>query len=76
MAGGGAYYVEPSSAVPLNNDLGAARAISQAAEEAVMWRLTGMISDAQDDIQDALDAVRHSLQLSHILDRFSGPPRL
>ena len=66
VTGGGTYYLEPQSAVPLNNELGAARAITQAAEESVMWRLTGMISDAQDEIQEALDAVSHQTQQSCI----------
>lgn len=55
--GGGNYYVEPPSAVPLNNDLGAARGEAAAAEEAVMWKLTGQISDDLEDIQAALDTV-------------------
>ena len=63
--GGGNYYVEPPSAVPLNNDLGAARGEAAAAEEAVMWKLTGQISDDLEDIQAALDTV--SLQCLCIL---------
>ncbi|KAK9818002.1 hypothetical protein WJX72_005611 [[Myrmecia] bisecta] len=55
--GGGMYYIEPSSAVPLNNDLGAARGEMFAAEEAVLWRLTSAVVDDRDDVQRCLDTV-------------------
>ena len=54
-------YVEPQAAVPLNNDLAAARGEAYAAVENVLWKLTGLIADAIDDVQQALDTVRHSL---------------
>lgn len=41
----------------LNNDLAAARGEMYAAEEAVLWRLTGRVSDASDAIQATLDKV-------------------
>lgn len=56
-AGGGVLYLEPPAAVPLNNELAAARGEAYAAEEAVLWKLTGSIVDAEDDIRLALDVV-------------------
>ena len=55
--GGGAFYIEPPSAVPLNNDLAAARGEAAAAEENVLWQLTGQIIDNHHDLQAALDLV-------------------
>ena len=55
--GGGNYYIEPPSAVHLNNEMMAAKGEAVAAEEAVMWKLTGQISDNLEDIQHALDTV-------------------
>ena len=55
--GGGAFYIEPPSAVPLNNELAAVRGEAAAAEDNVLWRLTGQIIDNQEDIQRALDNV-------------------
>lgn len=51
--GGGILYIEPSAAVALNNELGAARAEAQAAEETVLWDLTGLVMGALDELQDA-----------------------
>ena len=51
-------YVEPPAAVPLNNDLAAARGELYGAEEAVLWRLTGDVGDARYALQDTLDKVR------------------
>ena len=56
--GGGAYYIEPPSAVPLNNDLAAAKGEAAAAEENVLWQLTGQIIDNLADLQASLDMVR------------------
>lgn len=56
--GGGAFYIEPPSAVPLNNDLAAAKGEAAAAVEKVLWQLTGRIIDNQDDLQASLDMVR------------------
>ncbi|CAK0787588.1 hypothetical protein CVIRNUC_010810 [Coccomyxa viridis] len=53
----GVLYVEPQAAVPLNNDLAAARGEAYAAVESVLWALTGLIADAEDDMQQALDTV-------------------
>ena len=53
----GVLYVEPQAAVPLNNDLAAARGEAYAAVESVLWSLTGLIADAEDDMQRALDTV-------------------
>lgn len=55
----GVLYVEPQAAVPLNNDLAAARGEAYAAVENVLWKLTGLIADAVEDMQQALDTVRH-----------------
>jgi hypothetical protein len=55
--GPGIVYVEPPAAVPLNNELAAARGEAAAAEEAVLWKLTGQVADAADTLQQALDAV-------------------
>ena len=57
---GGMQYIEPPAAVPLNNELAAARAEAAAAEEAVLWRLTGRVADIDADLQRALDVVRPS----------------
>lgn len=50
-------YVEPPAAVPLNNELAAARGELYGAEEAVLWRLTGDVGDARYALQDTLDKV-------------------
>jgi len=55
---GGMQFVEPPAAVPLNNELAAARAEALAADEAVLWRLTGRVADAEADLTRALDVVR------------------
>ncbi len=54
---GGLQFVEPPAAVPLNNELAAARAEALAADEAVLWRLTGRVADAEADLRRALDVV-------------------
>ncbi|BDA49511.1 Endonuclease MutS2 [Coccomyxa sp. Obi] len=54
---GGVLYLEPPAAVPLNNELAAARGEAYAAEEAVLWRVTGLIVDAEDDVRRALELV-------------------
>lgn len=55
--GGGAFYIEPPAAVPLNNDLGAAKGEAATAVENVLWQLTGRIIDKLDDLQASLDMV-------------------
>ncbi len=54
----GIIYLEPPAAVPLNNELAAARGEAYAAEEAVLWRLTGLVVDADEDVRRALEIVR------------------
>lgn len=61
--GGGAFYIEPPSAVPLNNDLAAARGEAAAAEENVLWQLTGRVIDDLEDLQASLDMVGFLPQL-------------
>ena len=51
-------YVEPPSAVPVNNELAAARGEMYAAEEAVLWKLTGRVADEEAALQETLDKVR------------------
>jgi len=55
--GAGVVYVEPRAAVGLNNDLSAAQAEAMAAEEAVLWRLTGLIIDRHVELAALLDSV-------------------
>lgn len=55
--GTGVQYVEPGAAVPLNNDLAAARGEALAAEEAVLWQLTGLIIDHHGVLADLLSSV-------------------
>ena len=55
--GGGTMYIEPHRAVSLNNDLAAARGKARAAEEAVLWRLTGAVAEAMDGVQSCLATV-------------------
>lgn len=49
--------MEPPSAVPLNNELAAARGEAAAAEDNVLWKLTGQVIDNLEDMQRALDNV-------------------
>jgi hypothetical protein len=46
--------------VPLNNELAAARGEAAAAEEKVMWQLTGQVIDNLADMQAALAIVSTS----------------
>jgi dsDNA-specific endonuclease/ATPase MutS2 len=62
--GGSVMYLEPPAAVPLNNELAAARGEAFSAEEAVLWRLTGRVVEAAEDLQRVLDAVCSPLPLS------------
>ena len=55
--GGGIVYIEPTAAAPLNNDLAAARGEAYAAEEAVLWRLTGSVMEVLDSLHHNLDVV-------------------
>ncbi len=54
---GGAWFVEPPAAAPLNDAVAAARAALAAAHEAVLWRLTGALGEAAGPAADALRAV-------------------
>lgn len=56
-SGVGVQYVEPGAAVPLNNDLAAARAEALTAEEAVLWQLTGLVIDHHAELAGLLAAV-------------------
>lgn len=58
--GGSILYIEPPAAVPLNNDLAAARGEAYAAEEAVLWRVTGEVMGEIDMLQHSLDTVRRT----------------
>ena len=55
--GGSTWYVEPAAAVPLNNELFGAQGELAAAEEAILWRLTGKVGDKEEDLSRALHAV-------------------
>lgn len=50
-------FIEPPSAVNLNNELAAARGRAKTAEEALLWRLTGAIADDMDSIQSCYHTV-------------------
>jgi dsDNA-specific endonuclease/ATPase MutS2 len=49
--GGGILYIEPAAVVSLNNELAAARAESLAAEEAVLWELSGRLMGVLEDVE-------------------------
>lgn len=49
--GGGMLFIEPGQVVTLNNELAAARAEAMAAEESVLWELSGRVMGVQDDIE-------------------------
>jgi hypothetical protein len=53
--GGGMVFIEPPSAVMLNNDLMAARAEAMAAEESVLWELTGKLLGVLTLVQTAFE---------------------
>ncbi|EFJ45039.1 hypothetical protein VOLCADRAFT_40753, partial [Volvox carteri f. nagariensis] len=55
--GGFLQYIEPPGVVPLNNELGAARAEAQAAEEAVLWQLTGLVLGSLEELEDTFRVV-------------------
>jgi len=55
--GGTVWYIESAAAVPLNNELTAAKGELTVAEEAVLWRLTGKVGDLEADLEHALHAV-------------------
>ena len=50
--------MEPPAAVALNNERGAAKSQVINAEEAVLWRLTGLVIDSAPSPQHALEMVR------------------
>ena len=56
-SGRGFQYIEPQAAVSLNNELAAARGEMFAAEEEVLWKLTGQLADYMEDIERALQVV-------------------
>lgn len=56
-SGGTVWYIESSAAVPLNNELAAAKGELTVAEEAVLWKLTGKVGDLEADLEHALHAV-------------------
>jgi dsDNA-specific endonuclease/ATPase MutS2 len=56
-SGAGVQYVEPASAVALNNELAAARAEALAAEEAVLASLTQAAAERSASLQALLQAV-------------------
>ena len=68
----GVVYVEPQAAVPLNNELAAARGEAYAAVESVLWKLTGLIADAVDDVQRVLDTVRPRTSLKQSISIVSA----
>lgn len=68
--GGGMMYIEPASCVPINNELAAARGKAKAAEEAVLWRLTGGIADEMANIEACYHLVSTISLWSSLLDRF------
>jgi dsDNA-specific endonuclease/ATPase MutS2 len=53
----GLRFIEPASAVQANNDLGAARAEADAAEEDVLWRLSGLLMGRLAEAEGALEGV-------------------
>ena len=59
--------MEPPSAVPLNNELAAVRGEAAAAEENVLWKLTGQVIDNLEDMQRALDNVSWLAHVSSVL---------
>jgi DNA mismatch repair protein MutS2 len=54
---GSSWFIEPESVVALNNEYQTARAELGAAEEVVLWELTGKIMDVVDALNDVLSAV-------------------
>ena len=59
--GRGSQYVEPQAAVSLNNELAAARGEAYAAEEEVLWKISGVVMEVVDSLQISLDMVCKSL---------------
>ncbi|GIL91154.1 hypothetical protein Vretifemale_18815, partial [Volvox reticuliferus] len=55
--GGSLQFVEPPAAMGLNNELGAARAEAQAAEEAVLWQLTGLVLGSLEELESTFRIV-------------------
>ncbi|WIA23370.1 hypothetical protein OEZ85_000133 [Tetradesmus obliquus] len=55
--GGGLTYIEPAQVVSLNNELMAARAEAMAAEEAVLWELSGRLMGCLEDVETAFSIV-------------------
>ena len=55
--GRGFQYVEPQAAVSLNNELAAARGEMYAAEEEVLWKVSGAVMEVVDSLQISLDMV-------------------
>ncbi|GLC37921.1 hypothetical protein PLESTF_000610400 [Pleodorina starrii] len=55
--GGSLQYIEPPAVVGANNELGAARAEAAAAEEAVLWDLTGLVMGALEELENTFRVV-------------------
>lgn len=47
-------YVEPPAAVPLNNELGAAKAMAASAEEDVLYALSGRLMGVEVEAEQCL----------------------
>lgn len=56
-SGGGTVILEPPAVVPLNNDLQSAKADATAAEDAVLWALTGLLLGSMAELRQALEFV-------------------
>ncbi|GBF93591.1 DNA mismatch repair protein [Raphidocelis subcapitata] len=57
MPGGGVVFIEPPQVMGINLELIAARAEAMAAEEAVLWELTGRLMGVLHDVTACFDAV-------------------
>jgi len=53
----GLRFIEPASAVQANNELGAARAEADAAEDDVLWRLSGLLMGRLPEVEAAFEGV-------------------
>ncbi|KAK9807992.1 hypothetical protein WJX73_000666 [Symbiochloris irregularis] len=56
-AGGSMMFIEPPSAVNLNNELAAARGRAKTAEDAILWKLTGAIAEDMYNIESCYHTV-------------------
>lgn len=53
----GTMYLESPAAVPINNELAGARGEAAAAEEAVLWQLTGRVQDCASVLRATLNVI-------------------